>query len=72
MDIQSWYAKGTTFIFGDTSIFYVREGKGIPLDKRYEGDRELENPLAWIINQLNFNLCEFEVIHGFPMLQSLE
>ena len=31
MDIQSWYAKGTTFIFGDTSIFYVREGKGIPL-----------------------------------------
>ena len=31
MDIQSWYAKGTTFVSGDTSVFYVREGKGIPL-----------------------------------------
>ena len=31
MDIQSWYAKGTFFVSGDTSVFYVREGKGIPI-----------------------------------------
>ena len=31
MDIESWYSKGKTFVSGDTSIFYVREGKGIPL-----------------------------------------
>ena len=31
MDIQSWYSKGMTFVSGDTSVFYVREGKGIPL-----------------------------------------
>jgi len=27
MDIESWYSKGKTFVSGDTSIFYVREGK---------------------------------------------
>ena len=31
MDIESWYLKGKTFVSGETSIFYVREGKGIPL-----------------------------------------
>jgi len=31
MDIQSWYAKETSFFSGDTSVFYVCEGKGIPL-----------------------------------------
>ena len=31
MDIQSWYAKGSAFSSGDTNVFYVREGKGVPL-----------------------------------------
>ena len=31
MNLESWYAKGTTFVSGDRSIFYVREGTGIPL-----------------------------------------
>lgn len=31
MNLESWYAKGTTFVSGNRSIFYVREGTGIPL-----------------------------------------
>ena len=31
MDIKTWFAKGTVLYSEDTSIFFVREGKGVPL-----------------------------------------